>query len=315
MRRARSAGRRRRGAAGASTSISIVGQLSSPSDAAPSSEPIASSASTVSTSRRPAWRRAMPSSSRSSSNGSIRTFESEPMHMPIPRWRTRSTGRKPSPRFASVVGHTQMRAPACPSRSSSRPSACVPCTTVVRGPRQPHLGEQLDRAQPVLREALLDLARLLVRVHVQWQAVRLARTRRAPRASRAGRRARSGGRRRRARRPRGAPRARAGSRRRRLPEPVDARRARRRRRGARARRPPRRAASAARVRLRQPEVVELADRGVTGGAHLPVDPGIALADPSRVCHRPGPAWTPARPRSPRPRSGRAGAVGTRGCGR
>src|SRR5262249_60512605 len=33
------------------------------------------------------------------------------------------------------------------------------------------LGEQLDRAEPVLGQALLDLARLLVRVHVQRQRV------------------------------------------------------------------------------------------------------------------------------------------------
>ena len=50
---------------------------------------------------------------------------------------TRSTGRKPSPRFASVVGHAQIRAPARASRSSSAPSACVAWTTVVRSLRQP----------------------------------------------------------------------------------------------------------------------------------------------------------------------------------
>ena len=59
------------------------------------------------------------------------------MQRPMPRWRSRSTGRKPSPRFASVVGQAQTRAPAWPSRSSSRPSACVACTTVVRAVRQP----------------------------------------------------------------------------------------------------------------------------------------------------------------------------------
>ena len=59
------------------------------------------------------------------------------MQIPMPRVQTRSTGRKPSPRFASVVGHAQMRAPACASRSSSAPSACVACTTVVRSERQP----------------------------------------------------------------------------------------------------------------------------------------------------------------------------------
>ena len=182
----------------------------------------------------------MPSSSRSSSNGSIRTFESEPMHMPIPRWRTRSTGRKPSPRFASVVGHTQMRAPASREqvelaavgvRARARPSCAGRGSRSRRGAR--------SGATPCSAQALLDLARLLVRVHVQWQLV-LRRVRgRAPRASRAGRRARSGGRRRRGCRRRAAPRARAGSRR---PTPggsARCRRARTRRRGARARCPPR----------------------------------------------------------------------------
>ena len=64
------------------------------------------------TPRLPVWRRAIDSSSRSSSSGSMRTFESEPMHMPISRWQTRATGRKPSPRFASVVGQAQIREPA-----------------------------------------------------------------------------------------------------------------------------------------------------------------------------------------------------------
>ena len=46
-------------------------------------------------------------------------------------------GAKPSPRSASVVGQRQTRAPASAIRSSSRSSACVAWTTVVRGPRQP----------------------------------------------------------------------------------------------------------------------------------------------------------------------------------
>ena len=67
------------------------------------------SSGTGMTLRRSSWRRAMPSSSRSSSSGSSRTLESEPMQSGIPRSRTRATGRKPSPRFASVSGQTQMR--------------------------------------------------------------------------------------------------------------------------------------------------------------------------------------------------------------
>src|SRR5438045_2113555 len=118
-------------------STSTSSHSSRPSAPAPSSAPKQSNASVEITLRRPLWRRAIPSSSRSSSSGSMRTFESEPMQMPMLRLHTRSTGRKPSPRFDSVVGHAQTRAPACAIRSSSAPSACVACTTVVRSLRQP----------------------------------------------------------------------------------------------------------------------------------------------------------------------------------
>ena len=148
--------------------------------------------------RRPAARRAMPSSSRSSSSGSMRTFESEPMQIPIPRSQSAATGAKPSPRFASVVGHTQTRAPASASRSSSHR---VGVRRVDDGRARAEAAgavEQLDRPDAVLGEALLDLARLLVGVDVQRQPLGSARSGRSPRASRPGRRARSGGRRRRA---------------------------------------------------------------------------------------------------------------------
>ena len=125
------------------------------------------SSSVENTPRRPVWRRAIPSSSRSSSKGSIRTFESEPMQIGIARVRTRSAGRKPSPRSASVVGHAQIVAPCEARRSSSAPSACVAWTTVVRSAEAARAREQLDRAAAVLREALLDLLRLLVRVDVE----------------------------------------------------------------------------------------------------------------------------------------------------
>ena len=72
------------------------------------------------------------------------------------------------------------------SRSSSASFACVAWTTVVRGPRQPRAGEQLDRSDAVLGEALLDLARLLVGVDVERQALALRVARRSPRASRRG---------------------------------------------------------------------------------------------------------------------------------
>src|SRR4029077_17408413 len=85
----------------------------------------------------PDCRLAIPSSSRSSSRGSMRTLESDPMQSSIPRCRRRSTGRKASPRVASLRRHAQTRVSGSGSRSSSCPSACVAWTTVVRGPRQP----------------------------------------------------------------------------------------------------------------------------------------------------------------------------------
>ena len=104
---------------------------------APSVDPISSSSAVESMPRRPVWRRAMPSSSRSSSSGSIRMFESDPMQSGIDRSRTAETRRKPSPRSASVVGHAQMRAPAAARRSSSSSLACVAWMIVVRAVRQP----------------------------------------------------------------------------------------------------------------------------------------------------------------------------------
>ena len=57
------------------------------------------------------------------------------------------------------------------SRSSSAPSACVAWTTVVRSAETAAACEQLDRPHAVLGEALLDLARLLVGVDVERQAL------------------------------------------------------------------------------------------------------------------------------------------------
>ena len=115
----------------------MSGHDSSPSERPPSSAPKQSSRSVEKTPRLPVWRRAMPSSSRSSSSGSMRTFESEPMQSAIPRCSIRAAGRKPSARSASVVGQAQTVVPLCASRSSSAPSACVAWTTVTCGPRQP----------------------------------------------------------------------------------------------------------------------------------------------------------------------------------
>jgi hypothetical protein len=102
----------------------------------------------------------------------MRTFESEPMQMPMLREQTRSTGRNPSPRSASVVRHAQMRAPARASRSSSAPSACVAWTTGRAFAEAARAVEAARWADAVLGEALLDLARLLVGVDVQRQTLR-----------------------------------------------------------------------------------------------------------------------------------------------
>ena len=164
-------GRRRHEAAGGRGRRSHRATSRARAPRAPSSEPKQRRESTEMTPRLPVWRRAIDSSSRSSSSGSMRTFESEPMQRPSSRWQTRATGRKPSPRLASVVGHAQMREPASRRRSSSCPSACVACTTVERGPRQPVRASSSIGRTPCSAHALLDLARLLVGVHVQRQLV------------------------------------------------------------------------------------------------------------------------------------------------
>ena len=93
------------------------------------------------------------------------------MQMEMPRSRTRSTGKYPSPRFASVVGQTQMREPLCARRSSSASSACVAWTIVVRGTQTAVLREQLDGSDAVLLDAVLDLPQLLVGVDMQRELV------------------------------------------------------------------------------------------------------------------------------------------------
>ena len=122
--------------------------------------------------------------------------------------------------------------------------------------------EQLDRAQAVLGEALVDLARLLVGVHVQRQVVLGGVAAELAQARRPGRRGRSGGRRRRGCRRRAAPRARAGSR---PPTPggsAGCRRAGNRRRGSTKLDARLGRGLGRRPRLLEAEVVELADRRV-----------------------------------------------------
>ena len=105
----------------------------------------------------------------------MRTFESEPMQSAIPRVEHALDGQE-----AVAEVRLGRRADADPRAGVARAgrarasSACVAWTTVVRGPRQPVAREQLDRAEAVLGEALLDLARLLVGVDVERRAPRAA---------------------------------------------------------------------------------------------------------------------------------------------
>src|SRR5581483_3321485 len=147
-------------------------------------------------------------------------------------------------------------------------------------PEAAALGEQLDRAHAVLRGALVDLTRLLVGVHVQWQVlgggVRADLLEPVARA-----RAHGVG---------GDADPDAGRAKlldavqvlgdRGLAEAVDAPA---RVRGVEQHELDARVVGRGRrlVRLREPEVVELPDRGVAGVAQLAVDGGIARADVSR----------------------------------
>ena len=262
-------------------STSMSGQDSSPSEAAPSSAPTARSSSTGMTLRRPLCRRAMPSSSRSSSSGSIRTFESEPMQSGIPRVE-HALDRE------EAVAEVRLGRRAGADRARRAPRAGRARRRRVRRvhdrrARAEAAGarEQLDRPHAVLGEALLDLARLLVRVDVQRQALAARRTRPSSSSQSRGAGAHGvGGDGR-----RGCPAARrsstwpAGTRR---PTPggsARCRRGRTRRRGGRARCPPR----------RPPRRRRAPPRGRGSGtrrppcsrrAHLAVDAGVAAADES-----------------------------------
>ena len=91
------------------------------------------------------------------------------MQIPMPRVRTRSTGRNPSPRFGlgrqacadtrAGIGE-QVELGSVGVRRVHDRRALAEATGAV---------EQLDRPDAVLGKALLDLARLLVRVHVERQ--------------------------------------------------------------------------------------------------------------------------------------------------
>ena len=264
---------------GWSRSTTASGHASSPSAAAPSSEPNAEQR--VERDRRRACRSGGGRSPRARAApraGRCARSSREPMHSPISRWQTRATGRKPSPRFASVVGHTQMRAPA--SREQVE-LAAVGVRRVDDGRARAEAalaGEQLDRPQRRARRGT-PRSRAAARRRGRGAAGRArARSGRARAARRPGRRARSGGRRR-----RGCPSPRSASScaqvvgDRLLPEARDP------------------AAQVAgveadeldaglrgglgrRARLVEAEVVELADGGVAVGAQLAVDLDVLAPD-------------------------------------
>ena len=111
----------------------------------------------------------------------MRTFESEPMQMPIPRSQSSCDRRE-----AVAEVRLGRRADADPrARLGEQVELARVGVRRVDDRRvraeAAGLREQLDRPQAVLGEALLDLARLLVGVHVQRQAV--ARPRSAPSSS------------------------------------------------------------------------------------------------------------------------------------
>ena len=97
----------------------------------------------------------------------MRTFESDPMQSGIARVRTRSAGRKPSPRSASVVGQAQIVAPASREEIELGAVGVRRCDDRRSLTEAARAREELDRPAAVLREALLDLLRLLVGVDMQ----------------------------------------------------------------------------------------------------------------------------------------------------
>ena len=91
-----------------------------------------------------------------------------------------------------------MRPPAPARRSSSASSACVPCTIVVRGPRQPVSARSWIGRTPC--SASIPRSRAAARRHgCEARAPRAPHSGRSPAASPAGTRARNGAQRRRAR--------------------------------------------------------------------------------------------------------------------
>ena len=101
----------------------------------------------------------------------MRTFESLPMHRPISRCKTRADRQKPVAEIR-LGRRTHADARACGREEIELAPVGVGRVHDRRpGAEAARLREQLDRPQPVLGEALLDLARLLVGVHVERQVV------------------------------------------------------------------------------------------------------------------------------------------------
>ena len=203
------------------------------------------------------------------------------MQSGIPCSRTRATGRKPSPRFASVSGQTQMRAPDCGEERELGLVGVRPVHDRRPWAEAAGLGEELDRPHSVLCQALLDLLRLLVRVDVEHEALalRIGADRREP-VGRAGPDGVGGDADTGARVPqllhllevggdRGLPEAceaaaRVGGEKK---DELDSGRG---------------SSFDGRLRLGKSDVVELADGRVARGPHLPVGVLVGRADPARV---------------------------------
>ena len=185
-RRARAA---RRPASGARDRRSIRAQSSSWSARPPSAEPISSSSAVERMPRRPACRRAMPSSSRSSSSGSIAHVR---VRADAERDRALAHGGDAEKAVTEIGLGRGAGADARPGAGEQIELVVVlhvcACTIVVRAVRQPVSAEKLDRAAVVLFEALLDLARLLTSAWMcSGSCCAPRRHLRSPRASRGSR--------------------------------------------------------------------------------------------------------------------------------
>ena len=289
--------------------------VSSPSARAPTAEPISKQRLGREDPAAAALPPAMPSSSRSSSNGSIRTFESVPMQSGMPRWAIRTAGRNPSPRSASVVGQRADRG------SVGGEQVELGAVGVGRvddggplgrgspfGRAARSAGSRARRGIPRSRAAARPRGRAAGALRVGVAAEIASSQSRGHAGRSAGRRRPDASARSASTSPRYAadgllPHARKAAARVRDVEEDEG--------DARLRGCLRRGA-----RLGDAEVVELADGGVARSGAAPVDRRVLRAhELRRLALRPRRASRRARPRSRRPRPGRAAPAGTRGCAR